>query len=845
MKPVEDSMGEAILEDNAQPVSSTEVTRDLEFTLSKTFQVTNYDDPVDVVDRSAANVVSQIDSFNPQGLTPVENVDVYYTTISLDITQIHVIEDRDFGAGEVYLKVSLNRYYEYTFDNDGNFYIANDGDYVSTDISLLQGLYSIDGFFSIEIFGWESDFDDDDFMGGELFYIDQRLLQDRSYTGWYSLDYYPPIGGNNPIQLEVYLDLQLSSTAVYSYPDDWEFPAGDASYLISTTYLPKIFYDTVDCGDIPGINCIYNRVYYGYDTSIGQNAYVICYMFYYDYETDNFGVNFGHYYDFEPLFLFVTDIGSTPYRVVYRDVGPYTLPPKVIIQDYYSTTGSGTLNTSVSAPLAPLLGNESMVQFEIRDDYWSTPEYRHETEHGLTPFMEVPVFSVTNSYHQMELGIVFWNADALVDFSYLQPLDDQVIEWGFCLLDEAFDSPINVYEGVNLWNGADYEVPENMSLTFDMLHSPFEFPYMVDCYEEVVHYTEAAQEYIRNGFYYDIDLQLDFIVPATVTLTIPTSVTAGESYDIGIDIALDANAVRVRFLYDIYLGFSYHWWFIGIDENATYAGEFEFEIPLQDIADILDFLEIGSSSIEGMSFRDWVTLSHFDTSTDLLGTMLEATVEFHLLRILEDTLGQNPQLKWLFKALGFFIDDVDLIASPSISGYVTGEIVAGNSAIDLDTSSLVFEEGNTHATVGMTVPGGPTETSVSLQNMQYHMEFLTEWGLELDLTDTVNYFVDDKRFHLGTFPEIMWSSDEHSVDASVTTGFDNPVIMAVVNDVPIDTTGTDTSTTETETSTTGPGGATPPSLGDIDPMLLLMGVVAAGGITLVAVLALVIKKRGS
>ena len=100
------------------------------------------------------------------------------------------------------------------------------------------------------------------------------------------------------------------------------------------------------------------------------------------------------------------------------------------------------------------------------------------------------------------------------------------------------------------------------------------------------------------------------------------------------------------------------------------------------------------------------------------------------------------------------------------------------------------------------------------------MEFLTDWDLELNLTDTVNYFVEDKSFHLGTFPEITWSSDEDSVDASVTTGFDNPVIMAVVNDVPTDTTGTGTSTTEAETSTTGPGGAMPPSLGDMDPMLL-------------------------
>lgn len=177
--------------------------------------------------------------------------------------------------------------------------------------------------------GWEADPDigwPDDYMGGEDLWYSLDGYSSRSISGWCAFDDYAPDGGNEPIQIEVYIEIDFTNIEEFSYPDDfatWH----DASYLMSSVYFPKVHYDTYDsAGNVP-IETIYEEVYYGYDESISDYAYVIFYLFYWNHETDNFGAQFGHYYDYEPLLMFVQDIGEEPYRIVYRDIGDNTLPP--------------------------------------------------------------------------------------------------------------------------------------------------------------------------------------------------------------------------------------------------------------------------------------------------------------------------------------------------------------------------------------------------------------------------------------------------------------------------------------------------------------------------------------
>ncbi|MFX1485095.1 MAG: hypothetical protein ACFFCP_18095, partial [Promethearchaeota archaeon] len=374
---------------------TSQVDRDVLFTLRKPWSISNVQNPADMAPRSAVAVMNEIGSIIPTGASIVNSVPLYYTELTLDITQIHVIEDRDFGLGEVYLKTMINSYYENTHNNGGSYYVVTDGDYVSTSITVSLELYSLNGHFSVEIHGWEEDSDADfvdDYMGGELLYFDLTDLQDGSVSGWWSLDYYAPDGGNNAIQLEVQASVTFSNTALLSYPEDFEPIPYDGATILAATYMPDVYYDTLDRGDIPGIDCVYYEVYYGYDPSINDYCYLIYYMFYYAYETDNFGTLFGHYYDYEPFLVYIHDIGDIPYRFVYRDVGQYTLPPKVIIQDYYAPTSSGSLSVETTGELRPLLGDSTVVNYEYRKTYWNNPAVRTVSgNYGFLPLYETPI----------------------------------------------------------------------------------------------------------------------------------------------------------------------------------------------------------------------------------------------------------------------------------------------------------------------------------------------------------------------------------------------------------------------------------------------------------------------
>ena len=825
----------------SNPASYSQVTRNVEFTMGKTFEVDNTVTHPDFAERSAATIAESVDDFLPEGLEKVTDVDIYYTQVLLSITQIHVIEDQEFlGPGSIYFNLLLNRdhvSHEYTYDNDGNYYVTDDGTYLDVDILLIDYLYSMDGTFTIEINGWEADPIigwPDDYLGGALLSYDLVGYPSLSLSGWCPLSDYPPIGGiNHDLQIEVYLELDFVNIQQLSYPTDFG-STYDGSWLISYVYFPKVYY--FELGNTPLIKHVYEQVYYGYDESIGANAYIIYYMFYWDYEWE-FLLTLGHNYDYEPLLMYVQEIGQEPYRIVYRNKGSPTeaLPSQLVIQDDSVLPHSGSFNADVSTPLMPLLGNQAIVDYRYTDIYFNTPAFHYETDHGLTPFMTVPYITINDAFHQMEVGVPPLSGEAVLTpiQNYLFPMTNEVIREGYSRLDEAFNSDINVYEAHNFLGG-DYKVPYNMSLTLDMLHNPFEFPYIVDCWEEIVHYTKDAQDYKATGLYYDIDLGLSFSIPATVTFDIPTQVTIGETYAVGIDLALDAEDIAISFVYDIYLEYILHWWFIGFEESVTYSGQCDFDVNLEDASELISFIGLSSESLTGDYQEGWITVSDFSTSTDLLGTMLDCTVEIHLLRILTDLLGTTG-VGNLISLLEIFFSDVDLIANPTLSGYITADLLTENSAISLDTSELTFSEGSTHKTVQMTAVGGASQSGIRLSNMQYNIEFSTDWSVGLDFSDLMNNFVSDAVFPIGTFPTISISSEDHEVSAETTTGYDQHVSLSVVEPPP--TTST-TSTTSTGTTSTS-GQTQSPNVGDFT---LLIGV-AASAIVIGVVVAIFLKKR--
>jgi len=81
------------------------------------------------------------------------------------------------------------------------------------------------------------------------------------------------------------------------------------AYDIANDYKPWLYNRTDQCPDT-----VYYRVVEGYDPYAGSDAYVIQYFVYWQCQ-DCFGA--WHEYDYEPIFIWVRNIGEQPYRVAY------------------------------------------------------------------------------------------------------------------------------------------------------------------------------------------------------------------------------------------------------------------------------------------------------------------------------------------------------------------------------------------------------------------------------------------------------------------------------------------------------------------------------------------------
>ena len=282
---------------------------------------------------------------------------------------------------------------------------------------------------------------------------------------------------------------------------------------------------------------------------------------------------------------------------------------------------------------------------------------------------------------------------------------------------------------------------------------------------------------------------------------------------------MQPDDIILRFIYDIDFGYDIDWWYLDFNKHATYDGQFEFKIDLKTLDDTLSRIDLDSEGVGYRSLNNYITINDFQTSADLLGTMVDAEVEFHLLTALTDLLGAVTGIGPLLGVLSIILDDINLVAEPRLSGQLSATISTSNDAIQLDTSELDFSEGQTSKTIGMTVAGGHSESGIVVQDMTYHMQFATDWTLEFDLSDGMNLFVDDFGINLGTWPDITLSSDEHNIEASTTTGFVAPLTMSI-----------------------GGGGI----VGLVgDNSLLVVAVVGVMGVAGLVVFTIVVKKRYS
>ena len=502
---------------------------------------------------------------------------------------------------------------------------------------------------------------------------------------------------------------------------------------------------------------LYYRLLTGYDQEIGQNAIVIEYLYYWPNETDNFGSTLGHYYDFEPVYLYLKNIGQSPYRIVFETQNPgLTNLPAYL--DIYSNSyisvqiTSGTFN--VSNQLSPLLGTTMSTNYITNpiNNYYTSTNYLNISSEF--PLITTPIMMVQDTYHNLIFGNSSSSVTKVGFTTPLTLLTDNAIFTFYQLLNQSFMSQLHEYS----WNN--YVVPYNLSLTLDMLYNPFTKPFIIDCFENVAHENANARTNTDSSFIGTVQLNTTVIIPATLTITYPAQVVPNSNTTVNLSINLDENKVLVLFNYLINMSTYLKLWFLTQNISLLFNGGISAQIPLQTISSFQQ--KTGLNSItDSHTFLNYITVNNVYFNVGLLGTIFNATIDINLYNVLQDLVTiYQPELKPIFTLLNLFIGGVDLELTPQLEGLVTGDVSTNSNSVLLSRNTVIFYKQNSPISIGLTIGKDQSSTKTfdfEITNLLYAMNFTNTWSMVLKPGSLLKYFVSDVQVILGTYPNVQWT----------------------------------------------------------------------------------------
>lgn len=739
-------------------ISEIETSKPIDFTLKGSMDKDFLKDDTTIIDNNISTILEQIPDYLPNETQYFTNIIVpeYYITVTID--NITVFDDKDgigMGAGEIYLNVWANTVFS-KLNNSGSYYSLNNDESATVNLDVFTGWTNST---SLYINVKESDVDFDDDLG--------NITINGIYDYNFSTSYY-----TNTNDALVWITATIT---------DHRSIAVD-SYAIASYYQPYIYLDNGDYADTP--TDLFYRVLTGFDTEIQENVICLQYFYYWPLEMDNFGADLGHYYDFSPVFIYIKDLGELPYRIVFQENNPgaTALPAYVsIYSDQLETTGEAIAN--VSEALTPLLGTQAKFNYDIHsieNILGNSDNYVN----GSTEFPNIisPILMVTDSYHNMQAEYIAFDNTEIGFSPTLTPFSKELIVSNYELLNESFNSPLNDYS----WNN--YEVPENLSLTLDMLQNPLKFPFIADCFENVTHQNRFARDGPSIDFYGNTQLNTTLIIPGTLYMEYPSILEPGNSDNVSIWVDMDGNNVRVVFDYLINLNASLEMWYIKENMTFNYDGQVEIKIPLDTISSLQRMTGFNGAS-DLYDFGDYLSIESLYVNTTLLGVIANASVSVHLFDIIRDlVILFKPELKPLFTIAEYFVKDIDLLLVPEITGQIVGEIETSNSGVaTLSASSFRLNKENTPINIMISVIEPPAEQqfTIDITSINYAINFTNDWSLRFIPGKFLDYFeIEEFSIPLATYPNLEWNvgDPKDSLGANITLIQSEIIYTAVISE---------------------------------------------------------------
>jgi len=696
------------------------------------------------LDDIPAMVGDGITAYTGSDVVPQISATMYLVKLTFINSTIYVDHDGlPFDAGEIYFNATINGNFTKTENVD-----TNNDETIDLNIQIYYAwCFQLD----INIDVWDDDQypDPDDSLGTYHFQTTNPTTQLINQT--------TDLGDARVI-------LQLEVLATQAYVTAEKLADGCKPYLWITDETAY----TEEADEV------YSRVLYGYDSTKGKNVICIQYIYYWDEEYFPFPIDVKfHEDDYEQFLIFIDPADfMDPYRYVLDD-GSYVSnaqSSRIAIWENSATTGILTTNAYISEELMPLLGSNYTTDYKT----FNLAEATNELLLGLSGVTTMKVL-VQTSFHNFQEGPpgTYDYPRNRIGYNYtVDELTDEKIREFFRNHYEAFEQGLWWISEIGL------DTPKVHPFTFDVMN-PFQFPYIINGYPNVVENIELFQEANKNyiSYEYEITLTLAFLIKARYTITSPDQVEPGEDFDVTIEVEMLENDIEVAFLYDFFLNGSIKALFVEKNFLFDYNGKIGVNIPLGTIGNILSILGYNPYTKTGISIDDagYLIVDNFALSTHFLGDIMEADVSLHLWDIMKTELpGYYPDMTQSINVLDWFMDAIDFKMNSVFSGFVNGTIASSNPALaSITVDEFEFDGSTISTTTHVTVAEDVTSTQtfdIVLDDLAFIFSFLTDWSFEIDFEPVIALLAPQyaqMAFDLGTFPNVQWgSSDSRQISTS-------------------------------------------------------------------------------
>lgn len=689
--------------------------------------ITHYSNPEDIVYTG--------DDIIPSELLP----GMEWVHLQVNLTAMYVWDDHDdFSAGDIFVRYIPNYWigdpeYNGWLNYQGRYYDTDeyqieDGDdvwYNFTEPITLCDDWTILSCLYLNVYDYDIEAD------GDLGYI-----------GWWYED---------PKEIEGYHEIWTWNDDTNDYGDAclaFEITILEEDPIITATDLTELFQpyliDNDDTDYTSDPDGLFARVIQGYDQEIGMGAFCIQYLYYWsEVWTDGFwGDQFIHYDDYELVQIYVNLTytgGPMAYRFVFDNHDEYTLSNtewrdsmEYAIYEW-GVTESGLLTKEVtnSEELKPLLGEKYTATYEYHD-------MENYVENYCGCYGGIPSLLLTVETYNHQFAIGNTGGDLLGQY-YIEPYTDDIIELCYLLVNDSFS------QGVHEING--YTVPDYAPFAYDVLQV-FEVPYIHSNFDHLMQQAASFQgDTEANGAILNIErsINVTLYIPVETSIDVNNALNPDDEFagSFNAEILTDEASIIIDYLFNVSVDVDIFFFTETISTVIANSLVIDFADPVLQF--LISQIGIEDSYTAGGDYVDGMLSVNLELTPQLLGTILNCSIDFHVDEILKHYL---PQYGFL---VDLFFEDIAFTINPVLTGYLDLDMLFGS-----DTTSFRWESTSNAVNFDFTVPDfeDVDELVLKLQNFTYGLNMKVYWGITIEFADPVSWFLENKEYNLGTWPNL-------------------------------------------------------------------------------------------